>query len=76
MKIIVVSDIHGNLEALTSIPEDFDELWVLGDLVNYPCHRALGRVWQRFSEAVDYPARVIDGGAPMPNISGGNGCVS
>ena len=35
MKVVVVSDIHGNLEALTSIPEKFDELWVLGDLVNY-----------------------------------------
>ncbi len=35
MKIAVISDIHGNLEALTALPQDFDELWVLGDLVNY-----------------------------------------
>ena len=35
MKIGIISDIHGNLEALTSLPEEFDELWVLGDLVDY-----------------------------------------
>jgi putative phosphoesterase len=35
MKIGIVSDLHGNLEALLSLPEEFDELWVLGDLVNY-----------------------------------------
>ncbi len=35
MKIAIISDVHGNYEALRSIPEPFDELWVLGDLVNY-----------------------------------------
>jgi len=35
MKIAIVSDIHGNLEALMALPEEYDELWVLGDLVNY-----------------------------------------
>lgn len=35
MNIVIVSDIHANLEALTSIPERYDELWVLGDLVDY-----------------------------------------
>jgi len=35
MRIVIVSDIHGNLEALSALPEDYDELWVLGDLVNY-----------------------------------------
>src|SRR5579872_1315456 len=35
MKIAIISDLHGNYEALRSIPERFDELWVLGDLVNY-----------------------------------------
>jgi protein phosphatase len=35
MKIVIVSDIHGNLEALSALPEKYDELWVLGDLVNY-----------------------------------------
>jgi putative phosphoesterase len=34
-KIVIVSDIHGNYEALRALPEDYDELWVLGDLVNY-----------------------------------------
>lgn len=35
MKIAIISDIHANLEALESFSEDYDELWVLGDLVNY-----------------------------------------
>jgi protein phosphatase len=34
-KILIISDIHGNYEALKALPEDYDELWVLGDLVNY-----------------------------------------
>lgn len=35
MKIVIISDIHGNYDALTALPEKYDELWVLGDLVNY-----------------------------------------
>jgi protein phosphatase len=35
MKIAIFSDIHGNLEALQSVREEWDQLWVLGDLVNY-----------------------------------------
>ena len=36
MKLLIVSDIHANLEALQAVlAESFDELWVLGDLVNY-----------------------------------------
>ena len=35
MKIAILSDIHGNLEALRSVSDSWDELWVLGDLVNY-----------------------------------------
>jgi protein phosphatase len=35
MKIVIISDIHGNFDALSHLPEDYDELWVLGDLVNY-----------------------------------------
>jgi putative phosphoesterase len=35
MKIAIISDIHANLEALEAFPETCDELWVLGDLVNY-----------------------------------------
>jgi putative phosphoesterase len=35
MKIVVSSDIHANLEVLTALPEWGDELWVLGDLVDY-----------------------------------------
>ncbi len=35
MRILIVSDLHANLEAVRSLPQDYDELWVLGDLVNY-----------------------------------------
>jgi putative phosphoesterase len=35
MKIAIISDIHGNLECLAAISEPYDELWVLGDLVDY-----------------------------------------
>jgi protein phosphatase len=35
MKICIISDLHANLEALAALPRDYDELWVVGDLVNY-----------------------------------------
>jgi putative phosphoesterase len=35
LRIAIISDLHGNLEALESFHETYDELWVLGDLVNY-----------------------------------------
>ena len=41
MKALILSDIHSNLEALTTVIDDangnggFDELWALGDLVGY-----------------------------------------
>jgi len=35
MKIVIISDLHGNYDALTALPEVGDELWVLGDIVNY-----------------------------------------
>jgi protein phosphatase len=35
MKLVIISDIHGNHDALRALPEEYDELWVLGDLVNY-----------------------------------------
>ncbi len=35
MKIVMISDIHGNFDALNALSESYDELWVLGDLVNY-----------------------------------------
>ena len=34
-KIMVISDIHANFEALKALPGQYDELWVLGDMVNY-----------------------------------------
>ena len=35
MRICIISDLHANLEALHALPQSYDELWVLGDLVNY-----------------------------------------
>jgi len=36
VKIVILSDIHANLAALGAFPEhDFDELWCIGDLVDY-----------------------------------------
>ena len=36
MKITIISDLHANLESLSAISsEPYDELWVLGDLVDY-----------------------------------------
>lgn len=35
MRIVIASDLHANLAALSALPGDFDELWILGDLVNY-----------------------------------------
>ncbi len=35
MRVLIVSDLHANLEAIGALPCDFDRLWVLGDLVNY-----------------------------------------
>ena len=35
MRILIISDLHANLEAVEALPTDFDQLWVLGDLVNY-----------------------------------------
>jgi putative phosphoesterase len=35
MRILILSDIHGNLDAFKAICETYDELWVLGDIVNY-----------------------------------------
>lgn len=38
MKIAIISDIHANAAALHAFPEPFDELWVIGDLVNFGPH--------------------------------------
>ena len=53
MKIAIISDLHGNWEALGSFPEKYDELWVLGDLVNYgPEPAAVMDFVQKNSEVV------------------------
>jgi protein phosphatase len=35
MKIVIISDLHANYDAISALPERYDELWVLGDIVNY-----------------------------------------
>jgi len=35
MRILIISDVHANFDALASLDEAYDEMWVLGDLVNY-----------------------------------------
>ncbi len=35
MKILIVSDIHGNREALEAINEEFDYMFCLGDIINF-----------------------------------------
>jgi putative phosphoesterase len=36
VKIVIVSDVHANLAALEALPErDFDQLWCIGDVVDY-----------------------------------------
>jgi protein phosphatase len=35
MRLLIISDLHANLEAISALPSGFDQLWVLGDLVNY-----------------------------------------
>lgn len=35
MRILIISDLHGNAQALDVLPREYDQLWVLGDLVNY-----------------------------------------
>jgi putative phosphoesterase len=36
VKIVIISDVHGNLAALEALPErNYDALWCIGDLVDY-----------------------------------------
>lgn len=35
MRVLIIADLHANLEAISALPSNFDRLWVLGDLVNY-----------------------------------------
>jgi predicted phosphodiesterase len=35
VNILIISDVHGNAEALNALNDSYDELWVLGDLVTY-----------------------------------------
>lgn len=35
MRIVIASDLHANWEALAVLPREYDQLWILGNLVNY-----------------------------------------
>jgi putative phosphoesterase len=35
MRIAIISDIHANLAALRALPQKYDQLWCIGDLVDY-----------------------------------------
>jgi putative phosphoesterase len=52
MKITIISDIHGNLDALSRLPKDYDELWVLEDLANYGPQPAEVVDWVRSKAAI------------------------
>lgn len=52
MKIVIISDIHANMEALEALPTLGDRLWVLGDLVNYGPDPAAVVEWVRKRAAV------------------------
>jgi len=54
MKVLVLSDIHGNIDALQAVERDvlqgahgFDEIWLLGDLVDYGAAPAEVITWVR-----------------------------
>jgi protein phosphatase len=47
MRVTIISDLHANLEALEALPRDYDELWVLGDIVNYGPNPAEAVEWVR-----------------------------
>lgn len=53
VKIAIISDIHSNIAALDALPEkDYDQLWCLGDLVDYgPKPREVIR-WIRNNAAI------------------------
>ncbi len=82
MKIVIVADIHGIFDALQALPEDYDELWVLGDLVNYGSRPRSLPTWKsprwttaRKSNFYCHPGRA--GGTPnfirsRPSASGGS----
>jgi predicted phosphodiesterase len=35
VKILIISDIHGNYDVLRALPEDYDEVWVWATCLNY-----------------------------------------
>lgn len=47
MKVAIISEIHANAVALATFPETYDELWVIGDLVNFGPHRCEVVDWVR-----------------------------
>jgi predicted phosphodiesterase len=63
MRVLILSDIHGNIDALLAVDaqvlqghDRFDEIWVLGDLVDYGAAPAEVIAWVR-----TYATRVVRG---------------
>lgn len=55
MKLVIISDVHANLAALMALPEErWDQLWCVGDLVNYGPnpHEVIRWIRQNVSVAV------------------------
>jgi putative phosphoesterase len=52
MRVVIISDVHANMEALEALPTTGDRLWVLGDLVNYGPDPAAVVDWVREHAAV------------------------
>jgi protein phosphatase len=53
VKIVIISDIHANLAALEALPErDFDQLWCIGDLVDYGPRPHEAVQWVKRSAAI------------------------
>jgi putative phosphoesterase len=52
MRVLIISDIHGNFEALSRIPEEFDRVLCMGDLVDYCPDASRCIAWMREHDAV------------------------
>lgn len=52
MRILVISDVHANFDALCRMPEDFDHVLCLGDVVDYGPDPKLCIDWLREHDAV------------------------
>jgi hypothetical protein len=64
LKIVIIADLHGNYEAFRALPEGYDELWLLGDLVNYGPEPAAVVNFVKDKSTVDDELGVVSSSAP------------